>query len=172
MTPAQTNGRVIRGQNAISHPGRGAAPQAAAVVDKHAAGPPMEAPIRRIFYLSSEGTHQARLTAGLCWCMKAWDTDQPVEYHGALNSAVVVLLERNFRRKATAEPLQCRVQHPSCKVRRLLLSDGGGSRQEHEVFPAPNPAVLAEIAGADAVVYAMGSLYTSICPSLVLQVFP
>ncbi len=58
----QTNGRVIRGQNAISHPGRGAAPQAAAVVDKHAAGPPMEAPIRRIFYLSSEGTHQARVT--------------------------------------------------------------------------------------------------------------
>ena len=38
------------------------------------------------------------------------------------------------------------------------------------MFPAPNPAVLAEIAGADAVVYAMGSLYTSICPSLVLQV--
>ena len=60
VVPAQTNGRVIRGQNAISHPGRGAAPQAAAVVDKHAAGPPMEAPIRRIFYLSSEGTHQAR----------------------------------------------------------------------------------------------------------------
>ena len=57
---AQTNGRVIRGQNAISHPGRGATPQAAAVVDKHAAGPPTEAPIRRIFYLSSEGTHQAR----------------------------------------------------------------------------------------------------------------
>ncbi len=38
------------------------------------------------------------------------------------------------------------------------------------MFPAPNPAVLAEIAGADAIVYAMGSLYTSICPSLVLQV--
>ena len=44
--------------------------------------------------------------------------------------------------------------------------------QEHEVFPAPNPAVLAEIEGADAIVYAMGSLYTSICPSLVLQVVP
>lgn len=43
-------------------------------------------------------------------------------------------------------------------------------RQEHEVFPAPNAAVLAEVAGADAIIYAMGSLYTSICPSLVLQV--
>lgn len=42
--------------------------------------------------------------------------------------------------------------------------------QEHEVFPAPNAAVLAEVAGADAIIYAMGSLYTSICPSLVLQV--
>ena len=39
------------------------------------------------------------------------------------------------------------------------------------MFPAPNPAVLAEIGGADAVIYAMGSLYTSICPSLVLQVY-
>ena len=44
------------------------------------------------------------------------------------------------------------------------------SVQEHEVFPLPNASVLAEVAGADAIIYAMGSLYTSICPSLVLQV--
>ncbi len=36
------------------------------------------------------------------------------------------------------------------------------------MFPQPNPAVLAEVGGADGVVYAMGSLYTSICPPLVL----
>jgi 2-phospho-L-lactate transferase CofD len=40
--------------------------------------------------------------------------------------------------------------------------------QEHEVFPAPNPRLLSEVARADAVVYGMGSLYTSICPSLIL----
>lgn len=49
-------------------------------------------------------------------------------------------------------------------------SDGGGARgrQEHEVFPLANPAVAAEVAAADGVVYAMGSLFTSICPPLVL----
>ena len=88
MPPAaQTNGRVIRGQNAISHPGRGAAPQAAAVVDKHAAGPPMEAPIRRIFYLSSEGTHQARHSRGLV---------SPHEY-----------VTRNHTQKCLLNPLSC-----------------------------------------------------------------
>ena len=50
--------------------------------------------------------------------------------------------------------------------------DPGLGAQEHEVFPAPNAAVLAEVARADAIIYAMGSLYTSICPSLVLQVRP
>ena len=68
-------------------------------VDKHGRGPPLAAPIRRIFYLSAEGT-----------------------------------------------------------VR------------EHEVFPPPNPRLLAQVESADAIVYGMGSLYTSICPSLVLKV--
>lgn len=57
MRARQVNGRVIRGQNAISHPSVGTAPDEARVVGKHG-GPPMEAPIKRIFYLSSEGTHQ------------------------------------------------------------------------------------------------------------------
>lgn len=35
--------------------------------------------------------------------------------------------------------------------------------------PAPNPRVLGELGRADAVVYGMGSLYTSIAPSLILQ---
>lgn len=68
-------------------------------VDKHGRGPPLAAPIRRIFYLSAEGTVQ-----------------------------------------------------------------------EHEVFPPPNPRLLAQVESADAIVYGMGSLYTSICPSLVLKV--
>lgn len=43
-------------------------------------------------------------------------------------------------------------------------------RQDHEVYPNPNPALLAELESCDAVLYGMGSLYTSICPSLILQV--
>ena len=38
-----------------------------------------------------------------------------------------------------------------------------------EVFPAPNPRVLAALGAAEAVVYGMGSLYTSIAPSLILE---
>lgn len=68
-------------------------------VDKHGQGPPLAAPIRRIFYLSAEGT-----------------------------------------------------------------------MREHEVFPPPNPRLLAQVDSADALIYGMGSLYTSICPSLVLKV--
>ena len=43
--------------------------------------------------------------------------------------------------------------------------------REHEVFPPPNPRLLAQVESADAIVYGMGSLYTSICPSLVLKVW-
>jgi hypothetical protein len=67
-------------------------------VDKHGRGPPLSAPIRRIFYLSAEGT-----------------------------------------------------------------------MREHEVFPPPNPRLLQAVNTADAIVYGMGSLYTSICPSLILK---
>lgn len=35
--------------------------------------------------------------------------------------------------------------------------------------PAPNPQVLTQLQRADAVIYGMGSLYTSILPSLVLR---
>ena len=68
-------------------------------VDKHGRGPPLAAPVTRIFYLSAEGT-----------------------------------------------------------------------MREHEVFPPPNPRLLTQVDTADALVYGMGSLYTSICPSLVLKV--
>ena len=39
----------------------------------------------------------------------------------------------------------------------------------HEIRPVPNPKVLEAIRGASAVVYSIGSLYTSIMPSLILR---
>ena len=54
-------------------------------------------------------------------------------------------------------------------VRRVFYLAAEGDRQEHEVAPAPNPRVLAEVGRADAIVYGMGSLYTSLAPSLVLK---
>nr|XP_029121123.1 uncharacterized protein LOC105047596 isoform X6 [Elaeis guineensis] len=38
----------------------------------------------------------------------------------------------------------------------------------NKVFPAANPTVLEQLGKVDCIVYAMGSLFTSICPSLVL----
>ena len=90
------NGRVIVGQNAISHPADETL-SSPSIVDK-SLWEQLESPIRRIFYLSTDG-----------------DT------------------------------------------------------KEHEVAPVANPRVMAEIEKADAIVYGMGSLYTSICPSLILK---
>ncbi|TLS24458.1 hypothetical protein PpBr36_08157 [Pyricularia pennisetigena] len=39
----------------------------------------------------------------------------------------------------------------------------------HEIWPVANPKVLAALRGAEAVVYSIGSLYTSIIPSLILR---
>lgn len=93
-----SDGSIIRGQNAISHPSpSGGARSPGLKVDKVAFSP-MPAPVQRIYYLSTdEGTTQ------------------------------------------------------------------------HEVWPAVNPAVLTNIDAADALVYGIGSLLTSICPTLVLH---
>ena len=55
-------------------------------------------------------------------------------------------------------------------IRRIFYLTHDGTGQEHEVFPQPNQRMVEEISSADAIVYGMGSLYTSICPSLILQV--
>ena len=55
-------------------------------------------------------------------------------------------------------------------IRRIFYLSAEGTVREHEVFPPPNPRLLAQVESADAIVYGMGSLYTSICPSLVLKV--
>ncbi len=58
---------------------------------------------------------------------------------------------------------------PSPIRRVFYLSSEGGSGQEHEVFPRANSRALQEIERADAIVYGMGSLYTSVCPILCLD---
>eukprot|EP00891_Asterochloris_glomerata_P008123 jgi/Astpho2/8123/fgenesh1_pg.00120_%23_73_t len=54
-------------------------------------------------------------------------------------------------------------------IERIFYLSREGRDSEHEVHPVPNPAVLEELETCDAIVYGMGSLYTSICPSLVLE---
>lgn len=53
-------------------------------------------------------------------------------------------------------------------IRRIFYLSAEGTMREHEVFPPPNPRLLQAVDAADAIIYGMGSLYTSICPSLIL----
>lgn len=54
-------------------------------------------------------------------------------------------------------------------IRRVFYLSSGGTVREHEVSLQANVAVLAEVERSNAVIYGMGSLYTSICPSLILD---
>lgn len=54
-------------------------------------------------------------------------------------------------------------------IRRVFYLSREGTGMEHEVSPAPNPRLKAELGRADAIIYGVGSLYTSICPSLILN---
>lgn len=64
--------------------------------------------------------------------------------------------------KDTWEPL-------SSPIRRIFYLSTEGDTKEHEVAPASNPRTLQEMEKADALIYGIGSLYTSICPSLILK---
>ncbi|XP_073008094.1 uncharacterized protein YNL011C isoform X2 [Typha latifolia] len=55
------------------------------------------------------------------------------------------------------------------RIKRVFYMSSEGSNLLHEVFPVVNPTVLEQLSKVDCVVYAMGSLFTSICPSLVLH---
>ncbi|KAL7142617.1 hypothetical protein ABFS83_08G135500 [Erythranthe nasuta] len=54
------------------------------------------------------------------------------------------------------------------KIKRVFYISSEGSNLLHEVFPSVNPAVLEQLKSVDCIIFAMGSLFTSICPSLVL----
>lgn len=55
------------------------------------------------------------------------------------------------------------------RIKRVFYISSEGCNLLHEVFPAVNPTVLEQLSKVECVVYAMGSLFTSICPSLVLR---
>ncbi|KAK3206939.1 hypothetical protein Dsin_020985 [Dipteronia sinensis] len=55
------------------------------------------------------------------------------------------------------------------RIKRVFYMSSEGSNLLHEVFPTVNPVVLEQLRSVDCIVYAMGSLFTSICPSLVLR---
>ncbi|KOM53691.1 hypothetical protein LR48_Vigan09g235000 [Vigna angularis] len=54
------------------------------------------------------------------------------------------------------------------RIKRVFYMSSEGKNLLHEVFPSVNAAVLEWLNNVDCIVYGMGSLFTSICPSLVL----
>ncbi|KAL2494890.1 maternal effect embryo arrest 18 [Forsythia ovata] len=54
------------------------------------------------------------------------------------------------------------------RIKRVFYMSSEGNNLLHEVFPTANPTVLEQLRSVDGVIFAMGSLFTSICPSLVL----
>ncbi|CAM8983740.1 unnamed protein product [Rhodiola kirilowii] len=54
------------------------------------------------------------------------------------------------------------------RIKRVFYISNEGCNLLHEVFPSAHPTVLERLKEVDCIVYAMGSLFTSICPSLVL----
>uniref|UniRef100_A0A1D1Z7D2 Uncharacterized protein YNL011C n=1 Tax=Anthurium amnicola TaxID=1678845 RepID=A0A1D1Z7D2_9ARAE len=54
------------------------------------------------------------------------------------------------------------------RIKRVFYMSSEGRNLLHEVFPVANPIVLEQLNKVDSVVYAMGSLFTSVCPSLEL----
>ncbi|CAD6237868.1 unnamed protein product [Miscanthus lutarioriparius] len=55
------------------------------------------------------------------------------------------------------------------RIKRVFYMSSEGSNLLHEVFPEVNHTVLEQLSKVDCVVYALGSLFTSVCPSLVLR---
>ncbi|XP_048230300.1 uncharacterized protein YNL011C isoform X7 [Ricinus communis] len=55
------------------------------------------------------------------------------------------------------------------RIKRVFYMSSEGGNLLHEVFPLVNSAVLDQLSNVDCIVYAMGSLFTSVCPSLPSQ---
>ena len=136
------NGTVIRGQNEISHP---SAPGAALL---HA-------------LLTSQLLALCMQWEGLVSNGQSASQRAPrgLTVRHSAESPGPIRVEKHGRGPPLAAP-----------VRRIFYLSAEGTMREHEVFPPPNPRLLAQVDCADAIVYGMGSLYTSICPSLVLKV--
>ncbi|GAQ87741.1 maternal effect embryo arrest 18 [Klebsormidium nitens] len=54
-------------------------------------------------------------------------------------------------------------------IKRVFYMSTEGTHLLQEVFPKVNPNVVKNLDQVDAIIYGMGSLYTSICPSLILR---
>ncbi|KAK8949366.1 hypothetical protein KSP39_PZI005593 [Platanthera zijinensis] len=62
----------------------------------------------------------------------------------------------------------CSTTELPSRIKRVFYMSSEGCNTLHEIFPEANSSVLEQLSAVDCIVYSMGSLFTSICPSLIL----
>jgi 2-phospho-L-lactate transferase/gluconeogenesis factor (CofD/UPF0052 family) len=135
------DGTVITGQNSISHP---SAPSAPAPTNGTGDGEDDE-------LMSPKTIHARTLSKELTEHDHIEDANLP----GSLPTLRKQYI--TFAKDHTADL-------PS-RISRIWYINPYG----HEIRPSPNPAVLSSLSSASAVIYSIGSLYTSIIPCLILK---
>ena len=166
------DGSIIRGQNQISHPNLPSNPLST-LVDK-TDSPPLSSPIRRIFYTASDDT-----------------VHEVARWPSAINSSEGNSLDANNHKAPRRRRFS--LNFPSLESARSQRSSfhevffgfwnelrpikprlsGRCSLDDFvyvaQVFPLAHPTVLAKLSESEAIVYGIGSLYTSIIPVLILR---
>jgi 2-phospho-L-lactate transferase/gluconeogenesis factor (CofD/UPF0052 family) len=143
------DGTVITGQNAISHP----VPTSSTSLQSPANPTSLTSPSTTTLetFPESPQTHTRRISKELSEHDRVEDANLP----GSLPT-----LRKQYItfHKADTDDLPSRIE-------RIWYINPYGQ----EIRPAPNPAVLGALREASAVVFSIGSLYTSVIPSLILR---
>ncbi|RYP81463.1 hypothetical protein DL770_005896 [Monosporascus sp. CRB-9-2] len=166
-----TDGTVITGQNAISHP---SAPTSLPASGVPAASDPDQDAEGRLLLPALTDTASGTMTP-LETETAAHDLIEDATLPGSLPSLRKPYIEfskgggggatKNAEGKAGEDEQHDDDDDLPARIDRIWYINPYG----HEIRPVPNPKVLAAIRGAGAVVYSIGSLYTSLMPSLILR---
>lgn len=129
----------------------------------------------RTFFRSLEAaifmfTRVAKIPEG-SMVLPAICTEERIKLAAELDSGTVIVGQHAISHPSAEEhtvdkTVWDQLEYP---IRRIFYLSSEGDTKEHEVAPVANPRVVGELEKADAIVYGMGSLYTSICPCLILK---
>ena len=129
----------------------------------------------RTFFRSLEAaifmfTRVAKIPEG-SMVLPAICTEERIKLAAELDSGTIIVGQHAISHPSAEEHVVDKsvwdqLEHP---IRRIFYLSSEGDTKEHEVAPVANPRVVGELEKADAIVYGMGSLYTSICPCLILK---
>ncbi|TRX93628.1 hypothetical protein FHL15_005600 [Xylaria flabelliformis] len=148
------DGSQITGQNAISHP---SAPTSLPDAGPTESPSPSPSPSSLTPLIPTSRTSTPLPRPNLLLETEAHDRIEDATLPGSLPS-----LRKQYI-TFTKSPLQN--DDLSSRISRIWYINPYG----HEIYPVANPKVLSSIAAARTIVYSIGSLYTSLVPSLILR---